>query len=94
MKRDIHLQLDEEYAPLFKRTRISKEEQPAIQQAMDLQRRMGAKNIDLWVQGSIYPHNPLSQLPRQFFGLTSFLKYVCEGTNGLWGYLCKLGNQP
>ena len=37
MKRDIHLQLDEEYAPLFKRTRISKEEQPAIQQTMDLQ---------------------------------------------------------
>lgn len=91
MKRDIHLQLDEEYAPLFKRTRISKEEQPAIQQAMDLQRRMGAKNI---VQGSIYPRDPLSQLPPKFSGLTSFLKYVCEGTNDLWGYLCRLGNQP
>ena len=36
----------------------------------------------------------MSQLPPQFSGLTSFLKYVCEGTNGLWGYLCKLGNQP
>lgn len=94
MKYDIHLQLDEENAPLFKRTRTSKEEQPAIQQAMDLQRRMGAKNIDLWVQGSIYPRDPLSQLPPQFSGLTSFLKYVCEGTNGLWGYLCRLGNQP
>ena len=93
MKRDIHLQLNAEYAPLFKRTRTSKEEQPAIQQAMDLQRRMGAKNVDLWVQGSIYPRDPLSQLPPQFSGLTSFLKYVCEGTNGLWGYLCKLGNQ-
>ena len=94
MKYDIHLQLDEENTPLFKRTRTSKEEQPAIQQAMDLQRRMGAKNIDLWVQGSIYPRDPLSQLPPQFSGLTSFLKYVCEGTNGLWGYLCRLGNQP
>lgn len=92
MKRDIHLQLDEECAPLFKRTRISKEEQPAIQQAMELQCQMGAKNIDLWVQGSIYPLDPLTQLPPQFSGLTSFLKYVCEGTNGLWGYLCRLRN--
>ena len=93
MKRDIHLQLDEEYAPLFKRTRISKEEQPAVQQAMELQRWMGAKNVDLWVQGSIYPRDPLSQLPLQFSELTS-LKYVCEGTNDLWGYLGRLGNQP
>ena len=61
---------------------------------MELQRRMGAKNVDLWVQGSIYPRDPLSQLPPQFSGLTSFLKYVCEGTNGLWGYLCRLENQP
>lgn len=94
MKWDIHLQLDEEYAPLVKRMRTSKEEQPAIQQAMELQRQMGAKNIDLWVQGSIYPLDPLSQLPPRFLELTSFLKYVCEGTNGLWGYLCRLGNQP
>ena len=95
MKQDIHLQLDEENAPLFKRTRTSKEDQPAIQQVMELQCQMGAKNIDLWVQGSIYPLNTLSQLPPQFLRLTSFLKYVCEGTNGLWwGYLCKLENQP
>ena len=81
MKWDIHQQLDEEYSPLFKRTHTSKEDQPTIQQAMELQHRMGAKNIYLWVQGSIYPLDPLSQLPPQFLGLTSFLKYVCEGTN-------------
>ena len=93
MKQDIHLQLDEEYAPFFKRTCTSKEDQLAIQEVMDLQRQMGAKNIDLWVQGSIYPLEPLSQLPPQFLGLTSFLKYVCEGTNGLWGYMCRVKNQ-
>ena len=93
MKWDIHLQLNEEHAPLFKRTRTSKEDQPAIQEVMELQRRMGAKNIDLWVQGSIYPLDPLSQLPPQFSRLASFLKYFCEGTNGLWGYMCRLKNQ-
>ena len=54
---------------------------------------MGAKNIDMWVKGSIYPLDPLSPLPPQFLGLTSFLKYVCEGTNGLWGYICRLKDQ-
>ena len=80
--------------PLFKRMQTSKEEQPAIQQAIDLQRWMDAKNIYLWVEGFIYPQEPFSQLPPQFSGLTSFLKYVCEGTKGLWGYLYRLENQP
>ena len=38
----------EEYAPLFKKTRTSKENQTAIQEVMELQNRMEAKNIDTW----------------------------------------------
>lgn len=56
-------------------------------------RAMGAKNVDLWVEGSLYPADPLTHHPPMFSGLTSFVKWVCAGQQGLWGYTSRLSCQ-
>lgn len=89
-KRDIHFQLEDEYAPLFKRT---VERDDAIRYRMQQERNAGKKNVDLWMDGCIYPPDPLTQRPPQFNGLTSFVKFVCEGNEGLYGYTCRLATQ-
>ena len=47
----------------------------------------------LWVDGCIYPPDPLTGRPPQFEGLTSFVKFACEGNEGLYGYTCRLATQ-
>ena len=60
---------------------------------MQQERNAGEKNVDLWVDGCIYPPDPLTQRPPQFEGLTSFVKFACEGNEGLYGYTCRLVSQ-
>ena len=54
---------------------------------------MGVKNADLWVEGSLYSADPLTHHPPIFFGLTSFVKWVCAGQQGMWGYTSRLSCQ-
>ena len=56
-------------------------------------RAMGEKNVYLWVEGSLYPTNSLIRHPLMFFGLTSFIKWVCAGQQVLWGYTLRLSCQ-
>lgn len=75
------------------RSSICREEEQAIETIKQQHRAIGAKHVDLWVQGSLYPPDPrTTQLPT-FSGLTSFIKYVCEGQEGLWGYTSRLACQ-
>lgn len=72
---------------MFKRTAHSKENHEAIEKIKQQHRAMGAKNVDLWVEGSLYPTDPLTHHPPMFFGL---IKWVCAGQQGLWGYTLRL----
>ena len=49
-------------------------------------RKAGDTNIDLWVDGSIYPPNPQMGAPPLFSNLKSFLCFVGDGAAGLLGY--------
>jgi hypothetical protein len=55
---EISATLASKYAPLIKRSRDLYDHIPRYQFAA--LREAGALNIDLWVNGSIYLHNPLN----------------------------------
>lgn len=83
-----------QYTPLIKRTRdcqvhMSKLELDALRASA-----AGASNIDLWVDGSLYPHNPLDLERRpRFKSVSELLEFTGEGKKGLLGYiesLCKV----
>lgn len=49
-------------------------------------RKAGDTNIDLWLDGSIYPPNPATNAPPPFRDLKSLLCFVGDGAIGLLGY--------
>jgi hypothetical protein len=51
-------------------------------------RAAGHTNVDLWVDGCLYPNDPAVQFHPTFHNLSSFLQYVGRGEQGLLGY-CK-----
>lgn len=50
----------------------------------------GAKAIDIWIDGNIYPLDPISGAPPPFKSITNFFKFVGDGFNGLLGYCRRL----
>lgn len=56
----------------------------------DQLRMQGAKAIDLWVDGNLYPPDPISGAPPPFKNITTFVKFVGDGSNGLLGYCRRL----
>jgi hypothetical protein len=50
----------------------------------------GTKDLNLWTNGLIYPPNPSTGRPPEFSGLTSALRFVENGENGLLGYTKEL----
>ena len=50
----------------------------------------GAKAIDLWIDGNIYPLDPLSGAPPPFRSVTGLVKFVGDGFNGLLVYCRRL----
>ena len=51
-------------------------------------RERGAKNLDLWVNGELYPVDPVSNSHPDFNTITGLCRFVCLGKSGLLGY-CK-----
>lgn len=81
---DVHVRVPEEYA-CCKRD-YSKES--LAHHICHAQRLEGKKNVDLWVDGCLYPLDPPFQASPPFRDLSSFLQFVGEGEKGLLGY-CK-----
>ena len=55
-------------------------------------REYGAK--DLWVEGELYPVDPMSKSHPDFKTITGNCRFVCDGKNGLIGYCRSLeGNR-
>ena len=56
-------------------------------------REVGASTIDLWVDGSIYPHNLVDNKRPRFRSVSQLLEFVAERKNGLLGYIERLCNK-
>ena len=72
---------------------LPKEFAPSIQNVQDEESKSGRRaaghtNVDLWVEGRLYPKDPAVQYPPTFFNLNTFLQYVGRGEQGVLGY-CK-----
>ena len=86
-KVDLHVRVDEEYA-------LTK--MPYSKRGLDLTiasqyRLEGKKNIDLWVDGSLYSNDPVTTLNPPFSSTSSLLTFVGDGEQGLLGYCKHLG---
>jgi hypothetical protein len=73
------------YAPLINRSRMLHEQTPKVDFA--LYRERGASNIDLWCDGSIYPHHPVTNKRPNFRSVSDLLEFVGDGSCGLFGYI-------
>ena len=64
------------YAPLISHRRVVHELTPKSK--FSQMREVGASNIDLWVDGSIYPHNPVDNKRPHFRSVSQLLEFVAE----------------
>ena len=55
-------------------------------------RMQGKKHIDLWVDGSIYPRDPLTRRYPTFASIHDLIRFVGDGANGLLGYCSRLSS--
>ena len=46
----------------------------------------GAKNVDLWAKGELFPIDPTTNSCPDFKSVTGLVKFLCNGKNGLLGY--------
>lgn len=73
------------YAPIINRSRMLHEQMPKSE--FPRIRESGATNIDVWIDGSIYPHHPGSKKRPSFRSVSDLLEFVGEGKKGLLGYV-------
>lgn len=81
----LHVDLERDYATL-RSSRSNEETNVAVQTL----RSQGRKCIDLWTDGSIYPIDPITNAPPNFCNVTTFLRFLGDGANGLLGYCRRL----
>lgn len=81
----LHVDLEREYSTL-RSARVNEESAIALHNL----RLQGCKSIDLWVDGAIYPLDRLTNAPPTFKNMTTFLRFVGDGFNGLLGYCRRL----
>jgi len=53
-------------------------------------REAGYTNLDLWLDGKVYPLDPITKKRPQFNDTKSLLEFVGDGKDGLLGYACNL----
>ena len=81
--------LDSKCASVFKRGgRILEGKNPKT--CFPIKRKARDTNIDLWLDGSIYPMDPSIGMPPPFKTLKAFLEFVCHEQANLLGYVKKL----
>lgn len=81
-KYHLHIDLEDEYAPLQKKTKNN-----TLSSAdKEIARLSGKKHIDIWTDGKIYPIDPTTISPPNFTNVSSLLRFAGEGNAGLLGY--------
>jgi len=73
------------YAPLINRSHMLHEQ--TMKSEFPRIRESSAINIDLWIDGSIYPHHLGSKKRPSFRSVSDLLEFVGEGKKGLLGYV-------
>ncbi len=83
-KYHLHIDLDHAYTPLKKRRggdHISETVKTTLREG-------GARHVDLWCDGSLYPKDPHTNSTPPFSNPTTLLRFVGDGKEGLLNY-CK-----
>jgi len=83
----VQVAIEGKYRPLIQRGRLL-HEQPH-RSTFPQKRKGGDTNLDLWLDGSIYPADSRGKRPK-FTDIRSLLEFVGEGENGLLGYTSNL----
>ena len=81
----LHVDIEREYATL--RSTLLALTMPNVLHQLRMQ---GNKAIDLWTDGSLYPMDPHSSAPPSFQNITSLLRFIGDGFNGLLSYCMHL----
>ena len=77
--------LDAKYAPVIQRGKFLHEQ--ASKSTFPQRREAGHKNLDLWLDGSLYPRDPETRKHLRLNCLKDLLEFLGEGENGLLGYV-------
>ena len=85
----LHVELNWDYEPLCKHNKHNTISKP-LKNSYKFQ---GHKNIDLWVDGKLYPIDSLHKSTPPFRDVTSLLQFVGDGYHGLLGYTLSLEAQ-
>lgn len=78
----LHIDIDKDYEPIRKRGKYN----TLCSNDMQILRHQGKKHIDLWLDGNLYPIDPITKSVPPFSNSTSLLRFVGDGANGLLGY--------
>lgn len=82
----MNIKLDEEYATWRRANAKSLKDTTEANRL----RTEGRKHIDLWVDGSLYPIDPLTNKYPSFYTVHDLIRFVGDGMNGLLGYCMRL----
>jgi len=82
--------IDKKYAFLINRSQMLHEQ--TLKADFALHRERGALNIDLWCDGSIYPHHLVTNKHPNFLSLSHLLEFITNSSSGLFGYVNSLRN--
>lgn len=80
--------LDFKYAPVIQRGKFLHEQ--TSKSTFPHRREAGHKNLDLWLDGSLYPRNPATGKHPRLNCLKDLLEFLGEGEDGLLGYVKSL----
>jgi hypothetical protein len=82
------IQLEVKYAPLIRRGKSLQEQVP--KSSFSKRREAGETNIDLWIDGLLYPVDPSTESPPPFRTTKQYLEFLYHGEMGMLGYTKRL----
>jgi hypothetical protein len=82
------VQLEAKYAPLIRCGKIL--DAQASKNSFSERREAGETNIDLWVDGRLYPIDPATECSPPFSTTKQYLEFLCHGEMDMLGYTKRL----
>jgi hypothetical protein len=76
------------YAPLIRRGKSLQEQVP--KSSFSERREASETNIDLWIDGRLYPVDPSAESPPPFRTTKQYLEFLYHGEMGMLGYMKRL----
>jgi hypothetical protein len=84
----VQIQLEVKYAPLIRCRKSLQEQVP--KSSFSERREAGETNIDLWIDGRLYPVDPSTESPPPFRTTKQYLEFLCHGEMDMLGYTKRL----